>query len=66
MISATSSPPSFMTAHGHLYMIGRVGSARLLITLNDVIKRGPIWQMILGEGFYSERNGTAMARGLED
>jgi len=25
-----------------------------------------VWQVILGEGFYDEKNGTAMAQGIED
>jgi hypothetical protein len=52
---------------GRPYLIGRVGSAKLLVVLTEaVVGREPVWRAILEEGFYAERNGTAMARGLED
>jgi hypothetical protein len=51
---------------GRRYLVGRVGSAKLLIVPTGTVSRGePVWQVILGEGFYEERNGTVMAQGLE-
>jgi hypothetical protein len=52
---------------GRRYLIGHMGPTKILIVSTGVISRGqPVWQVILEEGFYAERNGTAMARGLED
>jgi hypothetical protein len=53
--------------NGRRYFVGRIGSAKLLIVPTNEISRGePVWQAVLGEGFYDEKNGTAMAQGIED
>ena len=52
---------------GKRFMTGRIGSAKLLIVPTGIISRGePVWQVILGEGFYEELNSTAAAQGFGD
>ena len=52
---------------GKRFMTGRIGSAKLLIVPTGIISRGePVWQVILGEGFYEELNGTGAAKAIED
>jgi hypothetical protein len=52
---------------GRRYLVGRIGSAKLLIVPTGEISRGEVvWQAILGEGFYDEKNGAVMAQGIED
>jgi hypothetical protein len=54
-------------ATGKKYFVGRVGSAKLLIVPTDIISRGePVWDVVLGEGFYEERNSIAAAQGIDD
>jgi len=54
-------------ATGKRYFVGRIGSAKRLIVPTGTISRGePVWEAIIGEGFYEEHNSTAAAQGIED
>jgi hypothetical protein len=52
---------------GEVYFVGRLGSAKLLVVPTGTISRGEaVWDAIIGEGFYEEKNSTAAADGIED
>ena len=51
---------------GKRYLVGRIGTAKLLIVATDEISRGePVWQVFLGEGPYTPENAEALAREVE-
>src|SRR5262245_14503593 len=52
---------------GKRFMTGRIGSAKLLIVPTGAVSRGePVWQVILGEGFYEEHNLPHAGQAAED
>lgn len=53
--------------HGRRYLVGRLGTAKLLIVPTNEVSRGEqIWRVFLGEGPYAWENDEAIARGLDD
>ena len=53
--------------HGRRYLVGRLGTAKLIIVPTTEVSRGePIWKVFLGEGPYASENSTALVQGVDE
>jgi hypothetical protein len=51
---------------GRRYMVGRIGTVKLLVVATDQFDRGePVWQVYLGQGPYPPEGAAELAREVE-
>ena len=51
---------------GRRYMVGRIGTVKLLVIATDQVDRGdPVWQVYVGQGPYPPDGAAELAREVE-